>query len=69
MNVLLIISRMLTRSYVYRASQSAEDALDQNLISATIAEIIKFILYVNINIKNIIFTHLINEIVYLYKKK
>lgn len=61
MNVLLIISRMLTRNYVYRASESAEDALDQILISATNAGIIKFTLYVGINIKNIIFiTYLVN---------
>lgn len=46
MNVLLIISRMLTRSYVYHASESAEDVLDQALISAINVEIIKFILYV-----------------------
>jgi len=61
MNVLLIISRMLTRNYVYRALESAEDALDQILISATNAGIIKFILYVGIIIKNIIFiTYLVN---------
>lgn len=56
MNVLLIISRMLTRSYVYRVSESVEGALDRNLINATNAGIIKFILYVDVNIKNTIST-------------
>lgn len=55
MNVLPIISRMLTRSYAYRASESAGDASGRSLISATNAGIIKFILYVDINIKNIVF--------------
>lgn len=46
MNVLLIISRMLTPCYVYRASGSAEGALEQALISATNVETTKFTLYV-----------------------
>ena len=50
MNALLIISRMLIRSNVYRVSESAEDALGQALISVTNAGIIKFTLYVDNNI-------------------
>jgi len=57
MNVLLIILRMLRHSYVYRASESAEDALDQAPINATNAEIIKFILYVGDNIKKYSFIY------------